>query len=331
MAAIASGARPTLRGKVSVLHPASQPATSLELEYNKRLMVVSGRANPELAHRIAGKLGVDLSAVTLKTFSNGEVYCRFDESMRGGDVFIVQPTCGNPRDGRQRERLADGAAADDRRGGRRLRPPRDRRHAVVRLLAAGQEVDGPGADLRPPRRARAGGRGGGPGADHGPARGADPGLLPEARGSHDGDVHAHAVLPRHAAGGRRGRLARRRPREAGEEVRREGGRRAGDPQQGAPGPAGRRDRLRDRRREGPHGDHRRRHDRHGGHAARRRRDGDERGRPPRVRHRHAPGAVRQRLREPGRRRRSSRSSSRTRSRCARACRTTSRCSRSPTC
>jgi ribose-phosphate pyrophosphokinase len=62
-------------------------------------MLVSGRANPELAHRIAGKLGVDLGAVTLKTFSNGEVYCRYDESMRGADVFIVQPTCGNPATG----------------------------------------------------------------------------------------------------------------------------------------------------------------------------------------------------------------------------------------
>jgi ribose-phosphate pyrophosphokinase len=66
------------------------------MEYNKRLMVVSGRANPELAHRIASKLGVELAAVTLRTFSNGEVYCRFDESVRGADVFLVQPTCGNP-------------------------------------------------------------------------------------------------------------------------------------------------------------------------------------------------------------------------------------------
>jgi ribose-phosphate pyrophosphokinase len=89
----------TLSNKVSALHPRPAPSTSLELEYNKRLMVVSGRANPELAHRIASKLGVELSAVTLKTFSNGEVYCRFDESMRGGDVFIVQPTCGNPATG----------------------------------------------------------------------------------------------------------------------------------------------------------------------------------------------------------------------------------------
>jgi ribose-phosphate pyrophosphokinase len=71
-------------------------ATSLPIDYDKRLMLFSGRANPELASRIADKLGVDLGPVTLKTFSNGEVYCRYDESIRGADVFIVQPTCANP-------------------------------------------------------------------------------------------------------------------------------------------------------------------------------------------------------------------------------------------
>ena len=70
--------------------------TSLPYESDKRLMLFSGRANPELANRIAGKLGVDLGPVTLKTFSSGEVYCRYEESIRGADVFIVQPTCGNP-------------------------------------------------------------------------------------------------------------------------------------------------------------------------------------------------------------------------------------------
>ena len=64
-----SPTRRTLRNKVSELHTRPAPSTSLELEYNKRLMVVSGRANPELAHRIASKLGVDLGAVTLKTGS----------------------------------------------------------------------------------------------------------------------------------------------------------------------------------------------------------------------------------------------------------------------
>ena len=68
-------------------------------DYSKRLMLVSGRANPGLAARIAGKLGVDLGGMTLKTFANGEVYCRFEESVRGADVFIVQPTCGNPDTG----------------------------------------------------------------------------------------------------------------------------------------------------------------------------------------------------------------------------------------
>jgi ribose-phosphate pyrophosphokinase len=74
-------------------------ATSLPIDYDKRLMLFSGRANPELAVKIADKLGVDLGPVTLKTFTNGEVYCRFEESIRGADVFLVQPTCANPEVG----------------------------------------------------------------------------------------------------------------------------------------------------------------------------------------------------------------------------------------
>jgi ribose-phosphate pyrophosphokinase len=73
----------------------SPSATGLQVESNKRLMLVSGRANPSLALRIADRLGVGLSGMTLKTFANGEVYCRYEESVRGADVFIVQPTCGN--------------------------------------------------------------------------------------------------------------------------------------------------------------------------------------------------------------------------------------------
>jgi ribose-phosphate pyrophosphokinase len=73
--------------------------TSLPMDYNKRLMLFSGRANPQLAADIADRLGVDLGPVTLKTFSNGEVYCRYEESIRGADVFIVQSTCGNPQTG----------------------------------------------------------------------------------------------------------------------------------------------------------------------------------------------------------------------------------------
>src|SRR4028119_2297594 len=81
------------------LAPSVRSETSLPIGYDKRLMLFSGRANPELAARIADKLGVDLGPVTLKKFTNGEVYCRYEESIRGADVFIVQPTCGNPAQG----------------------------------------------------------------------------------------------------------------------------------------------------------------------------------------------------------------------------------------
>jgi ribose-phosphate pyrophosphokinase len=57
---------------------------------SKRLVVVSGSSHPELAQRIADHLGVQLGAVDLKTFADGEPYCRFEESVRGADMFIVQ-------------------------------------------------------------------------------------------------------------------------------------------------------------------------------------------------------------------------------------------------
>ena len=72
---------------------------SLPIVTGKKLMLFAGRANPELAGAIAQKLGIELGHITLKTFSAGEVYCRFDESVRGADVFIVQPTCANPETG----------------------------------------------------------------------------------------------------------------------------------------------------------------------------------------------------------------------------------------
>jgi ribose-phosphate pyrophosphokinase len=83
-----------------VSSPHSAPvATSLPIDYDKRLMLFSGRANPELAARIGAKLGLDVGPITLKTFKNGEVYCRFEESIRGADVFIIQPLCANPATG----------------------------------------------------------------------------------------------------------------------------------------------------------------------------------------------------------------------------------------
>jgi ribose-phosphate pyrophosphokinase len=80
---------------MSLLVPQPTTPSALQVEYSKRLMLVSGRANPSLAAKIATKLGVELGGMTLRTFSDGEVYCRYEESVRGADVFIVQPTCGN--------------------------------------------------------------------------------------------------------------------------------------------------------------------------------------------------------------------------------------------
>jgi ribose-phosphate pyrophosphokinase len=56
----------------------------------KRLMVFSGRSHRDLASDIAEKLGVELGDVELETFANGETYCRYEESIRGADVFLVQ-------------------------------------------------------------------------------------------------------------------------------------------------------------------------------------------------------------------------------------------------
>jgi len=74
--------------------PGSAP-TAIPHDYSKRMMIFGGRSSGELAAKVAGKLDLDLGQVTLKTFANGEVYCRYEESIRGADVFLVQSTCAN--------------------------------------------------------------------------------------------------------------------------------------------------------------------------------------------------------------------------------------------
>ena len=83
----------------SIRVPSSPDATRLEANSEKRLMLFGGRANPSLAAAIAAQLGVGVSPITLKTFANGEVYCRIRESVRGADVYLVQPMCANPETG----------------------------------------------------------------------------------------------------------------------------------------------------------------------------------------------------------------------------------------
>jgi ribose-phosphate pyrophosphokinase len=73
--------------------------SSLPAGYEKRLMVAPGRASRELGSKIADRLGVQPTDAGLKTFSDGEVYCRYEESIRGADIFIVQSVCGSEREG----------------------------------------------------------------------------------------------------------------------------------------------------------------------------------------------------------------------------------------
>jgi ribose-phosphate pyrophosphokinase len=71
----------------------AKPGHWIERGPQKRLMVFAGRSHPDLAQRIAEQLGVELGEVTLETFANNETYCRYDESIRGADVFILQTGC----------------------------------------------------------------------------------------------------------------------------------------------------------------------------------------------------------------------------------------------
>lgn len=56
----------------------------------KRLVLISGRAHPQLAQEIAESLGSELIPTDARTFANGEIYARFDESVRGSDAFVIQ-------------------------------------------------------------------------------------------------------------------------------------------------------------------------------------------------------------------------------------------------
>src|ERR671916_2594981 len=62
----------------------------LELTAEKRLLLFSGSGYPELAEKIAERLDVSLGEVQLTQFSGGEMYARYEQSIRGADVFIVQ-------------------------------------------------------------------------------------------------------------------------------------------------------------------------------------------------------------------------------------------------
>ncbi len=64
--------------------------SAIEMAGQKKLVLISGRAYPELAENVARELGAELIPTDARTFANGELYARFDESVRGCDAFVIQ-------------------------------------------------------------------------------------------------------------------------------------------------------------------------------------------------------------------------------------------------
>jgi ribose-phosphate pyrophosphokinase len=63
------------------------------LNDQNRLRLLSGSANPLLAQEVARYLGMDLSPMVRKRFADGELYIQIQESIRGCDVYLLQPSC----------------------------------------------------------------------------------------------------------------------------------------------------------------------------------------------------------------------------------------------
>ena len=84
-----------LRGP-AVIRSATLPMQTPSLPHfgdNNRLKLFSGSANVDLAREVARYLGLDLGPMVRKRFADGEVYIQIQESIRGCDVYLIQPTC----------------------------------------------------------------------------------------------------------------------------------------------------------------------------------------------------------------------------------------------
>ncbi|MBP7897908.1 MAG: ribose-phosphate diphosphokinase [Candidatus Planktophila sp.] len=64
--------------------------SELRLSSEKRLRLFSGRGYPELAEAVATELGIPLTPTSAYDFANGEIFVRFEESVRGCDAFVIQ-------------------------------------------------------------------------------------------------------------------------------------------------------------------------------------------------------------------------------------------------
>lgn len=64
--------------------------SEITVDGQKRLVLVTGRAHPQLAIDIAAELGTEIVGSDTRTFANGEIYARYEESVRGCDAFVIQ-------------------------------------------------------------------------------------------------------------------------------------------------------------------------------------------------------------------------------------------------
>ena len=77
----------------------SQQQQPIAAQYDtRRLRLFSGTSNPELAREIGAYLGVPDGPRVIKRFADGELYIQIQESIRGCDVFLIQPTCAPVND-----------------------------------------------------------------------------------------------------------------------------------------------------------------------------------------------------------------------------------------
>lgn len=82
-----------LRGFVVTRSATLLQPTLPSIADNNRLRLFSGSANLSLSQEVARYLGIDLGPMVRKRFADGELYIQIQESIRGCDVYLIQPTC----------------------------------------------------------------------------------------------------------------------------------------------------------------------------------------------------------------------------------------------
>jgi ribose-phosphate pyrophosphokinase len=141
----------------------------------KRMLLTAGRSHPELAAEVASELGVEMSPISAYDFANGEIFVRFEESVRGSDAFVLQShTLADQQWIMEQLIMVDASSGRPPSGSPSITPfygyaRQDKKHRgrepiTARLMATCSD-----------RRRR-------PGDDCGPAHLADPGLLRRAGG-----------------------------------------------------------------------------------------------------------------------------------------------------